>query len=236
MPLKKQIESLKIAVLLPAYRRIEYTRKCLSALEGAQTYKNVDFFLIDDGSGDDTAELMASSSLKKQVFKNERNVGLREVILDFFDLTGSYDILVKIDNDCSVPVNWINDLIKIFETSDVDILSPNVYPSNAAFTYGKQDTENKGYRPAEIVGGLWLMKRELVDNVVFERHPTVALVGAISILKQLVTELTPNVGWAADVIVQDIGHWSGKHPEHLKTVDHENYSKSVGRQIAWRAI
>ena len=164
MPLKKPIENLKIAVLLPAYKRLEYTRKCLSALEGAQEYKNVDFFLFDDGSNDDTSELMALFILPKQVFRNPTNVGLREVILDFFELTKDYDLLAKMDNDCAVPKNWLNELVKVFETSDVDILSPNVYPSNAAFTYGKQDTENKGYRPAEIVGGLWVMKRELVED------------------------------------------------------------------------
>lgn len=206
----------KIALFMSYYKRPEYTELAIKALKEAQEYVNTDIYLVDD---------------------NEPNLGLRDRIISFFDTVRpmDYDILAKMDNDCIVPKNWLNDIIKVMQNSDADILSPNVIPSNAAFTYGKEDTDNKGYRPAEIVGGLWVMKAHLINNIFFERHQTNGLTGAISILKQICVEKEPVIGWVPDVIVEDIGHWSGKHKLHIKSKEHEQYSKEVGRQIAWKA-
>ncbi len=137
------------------------------------------------------------------------------------------------DNDCLVPKNWLNDILDIFNTSDVDILSPNVMPSNAAFTYGKQDKENKGYMPADIVGGLWCMKYSLIKDMYFERHEPNGLIGAVPILRQITTENEVNIGWAPKIIVEDMGHWSGQHELCIKSKDHFDYSKEVGRAVAW---
>lgn len=205
----------KTCVFMSHYQRPEYTQMAIKALQEAQEYDEL--VIVDD---------------------NEENVGLRNRIIDFFDYvkTRDFDVIAKMDNDCIVPKNWLNDMLKVMVNSDADILSPNVVPSNAAFTYGRDDKDGKGYRPAEIVGGLWVMKTSLIKDMYFERHPTEGLTGAISILKQIVTEKEPKVGWVADVTVEDVGHWSGKHKLHLKSKEHEMYSKSVGRQIAWSAV
>jgi hypothetical protein len=123
-------------------------------------------------------------------------------------------------------------MLEVFSKTDADILSPNVEPSNAAFTYGKADT-GQGYRPSEIVGGLWMMKYSLVKDMYFERHELNGLIGAVPLLRQIITEKEPKVGWVANVIVQDIGHWSGQHPEHIRSKEHFEYSKEVGRAVAW---
>lgn len=206
----------RVAVFMAYYKRPEYTEKAVKAIEDAQEYTNVDFFFVED---------------------DNPNIGLRNRIIDFFDFIKDkeYDIICKTDNDCCVPKNWLNDILKVFSETDVDILSPNVMPSNAAFSYGKK-VPGLPYMPAEIVGGLWCMRTKLLDNIYFERHDTGGLVGAIPILRQIVTEKEPKIGWLPDVIVQDIGHWSGAHTEHIKSKDHEFYSKEVGRQINWSAV
>lgn len=204
----------RIAVFMSHYRRPEYTALAIKAMEEAQEYINTEFYIVED---------------------DNPNLGLRERIIDFFDIVkaNDFDVIAKMDNDCIVPKNWLNDMVNVLSNTDADILSPNVMPSNAAFSYGREDVDKKGYRPAEIVGGLWVMKANLINNMYFERHPTQGLTGAISILKQIVTEKEPNVGWVPDVVVEDVGHWSGKHQLHIKSKEHEFYSKEVGRQIAW---
>lgn len=207
----------KIALFLSHYKRPEYTELAIDALKNAQEYHNTDVFIVDD---------------------NNPNLGLRQRIIDFFNTVRGqkYDILAKMDNDCIVPKNWLNDIVNVMRNSDADILSPNVVPSNAAFVYGREDIDKKGYRPADIVGGLWCMKASLIEDMYFESHPTNGLTGAISILKQICVEKEPKIGWVADVIVEDVGHWSGKHKLHIKTKDHELYSKEVGRQIGWKCL
>lgn len=206
----------KVAIFMSHYLRPEYTEKCIKALNEAQEYENVDFYIIEDANP---------------------NTGLRNRILDFFESIKDkdYDIMAKMDNDCLVPKNWLNDMLAVFEKSDADILSPNVMPSNAAFTYGKPDKENKGYMPAEIVGGLWMMKYSLVKDMYFERHELNGLMGAVPLLRQIVTEKEPKIGWVPNVIVQDVGHWSGQHELCIKSKEHFEYSKEVGRAVAWSA-
>ncbi len=207
----------KIALFMSHYKRLEYTELAIEALKNAQEYINTDVFIVED---------------------DNPNLGLRERILDFFDTVkaGDYDIIAKMDNDCIVPKNWLNDIVKVMQNSDADILSPNVVPSNAAFVYGREDVDKKGYRPADIVGGLWVMKASLIKDMYFERHPTVGLTGAISVLKQICVEKEPKIGWVADVVVEDVGYWRGSHPKHIKSKEHEFYSKQVGRQISWKAV
>lgn len=199
---------------MSTYKRNEYLELCVKSIQESQEYHNVDFYMVED---------------------DNPNTGLRNRIIDFFEeiKDKDYDILMKMDSDCIVPKNYVDNMVIALSHSDADILSPNVMPSNAAFTYGREDVDKKGYRPAEIVGGLWVMKASLIKDMYFERHPTQGLTGAISILKQIVTEKEPKIGWIPDIIVEDIGHWSGKHQLHIKSKDHELYSKEVGRQIAW---
>lgn len=217
MPLQKQIKDLKIAIFIPSYKRYEYTKMCLDALHNAQTYTQyglVEFCHTED---------------------DNPNVGLRERTIDFFEYVNKndFDLIAKVDNDCIVPNNWLDDMVKVFKNSDVDILAPNVMPSNAAFVNGCEDREKKGYRPSDIVGGVWVMKASLIKDIYFERVETLGLSGAITLLRQIITETEAILGWNPEVTFEDVGHWSGKHELHIKSKDHEDYSMEVGRKIAW---
>ena len=208
MQLKKHDPSLKIAVLFPKYGREEYTTKSKKALyQGGY-----------------------------QVFEHQGKEGLRNAIIDFFEqVRGKYDIIAKIDNDCVVPQGWMDEMVRIFRTTDVDILSPNVVPSNAAIKYGEDTEDDIGYRRGKIVGGLWCMKVKMLEDIVFDRYPVDGIKGAFNILKQIVLDKNPKIGWTTKVTVQDVGHWSGAHQDHIKSREHEEYSKEIGRQVSWEA-
>lgn len=208
MQSQKQEQNLKIAVLFPKYGRPEYTEISRKALQ-QPGYK---------------------------VFEHKGEKGLREAIMDFFNIVkGKYDIIAKIDNDCVVPQGWMDTITEIFQTTDVDILSPNVVPSNAALTYGDNTENELGYRRGKIVGGLWCMKVKMLEDIVFSHYEVGGIKGAFNILKQIVLDKQPNIGWTTKVTIQDIGHWSGSHPEHIKSKEHEQYSLEIGRKIAWTA-
>ena len=235
MQLKKPRKPWRVAVLVPCYKRPEYTRKCLVSLFKAQKYKNTDFFIVDDGSNDATEIILRLFKTDHTRFSfRKESVGLRQNIIDFFKWThGKYDILAKVDNDCKVPKNWLNNILYIFEHSDVDILSPAVTPSEAELRYGKHDSEGNGYLPAKTIGGLWIMKAEMIDGMEFDQHDLYGIKGAIPLLWQIQVEKEPKMGWARDVVFEDMGHWSGKHPDNIKTEQHELYYREVGRRIAW---
>lgn len=228
---------MSIAVLVSCYKRPEYTQKCIRALEVAQEYsKDTIFYLVDDGSNDGTDKILYDSKLPKVVMVNKQNEGLRNACIEFFDFAKGFDIMVKMDNDCLVPEGWLEEIKGFLTSGWVDIVSPNVEPSNAAYSYGSSEDPNKpGIRPSKIVGGLWAMKTALLEGITFERYTTDGIRGAFALLNQIIVEKEPRVGWLPDVIVQDVGHFSGTHPEHIASESHQEYSAEVGRRIAWTA-
>ena len=53
----------KISVIIPAYNEETKIKKCLDSLL-KQTYKNVEIFVVDDGSSDKTPEIIKEFSVK----------------------------------------------------------------------------------------------------------------------------------------------------------------------------
>lgn len=231
------MSSKSVLVVIPCYKRPEYTARCLDSILKAQEYgEEVTFLLIDDGSQDGTAQLLRDFPFKKVTWISETNHGLRRVLVDVFKYAqeSGFYYIVKMDNDCKVPKNWLSDIISSLETGLVDIVSPNVNPSNAAYTYGKKEEPNEpGLRRSKIVGGLWAMPVSLLSGLDFEAHEVGGIKGAFHLLNQIILEKEPRVAWLPHVIVQDIGHWSGEHPEHISSKEHRDYSIEVGRNIAW---
>lgn len=225
----------KVCVLVPAYRRPEYTLKCIQSIESAQEYKDVTFYLIDDGSGDGTAEIFRKAKLNSVVIIHPEQQGLRNTIIDFIEevRVAKPDYIAKIDNDCTVPKDWLNHLLSVMKEHDVDVLSPNTSETNAAHKYGFIAQRKGAFIPSQIVGGLWCMKASMVDDIYFERVGTSGIRGAFHIISQIVIEKEPKIGWTDKVTYGDIGFWSGSHPEHIKSKDHALYSAEVGRPITW---
>ncbi len=239
MALEKPRESLKIAVLVPCYKRPEYTKRCIKALEEAQEYHGVTFYMVDDASEDGTIDILRSFNPQalghyKHIVKKEKNEGLRSIIIDFFGwaIKENFDFITIVGNDVLMPKNWMNGMLDAFERTDADVLSPNYLPSNPAYRFGKPDTEGKGYRPEPRIVGLWFMRTEVVKDILFERFKLWGIKGASRILTQIKIEKDPKIGWVTDVVAQDLGHWSGKHPDHIRSAEHLDYYAEVGRNLS----
>lgn len=221
-------------VLVPCFKRKEYTKLCIQSLLDSQEYPDTHFILVDDGSQDGTSELLLHAPFpSKEVIIHPTTHGLRNTIVEFFQKVSGFNYMLKMDNDCLVPKDWLNILTYSLNRLPVDILSPNVFPSAAAYTYGKSDTDSLGYRPSRIVGGLWAMSPKLIEGIDFSDYGTEGIKGAFHLLNQIILEKEPRVGWLPKLIVDDIGHWSGTHPLHSASKEHAEYSANIGRQVAW---
>ena len=204
-------------------------------MEEAQEYEDTLFYLVDDASEDGTSQILESSKFNwKHVHINKFHAGLRNTLINSFMLARTFKYIVKMDNDCLVPKDWLTQIVNYLKYDVADIVSPNVMPSNAAYKYGQEDKTGLGLRPSSTVGGLWAMKSYLIKDIQFEVIPTASGIrGAYQILNQIIVEKEPRIGWIPSIIVEDIGHWSGDHPEHIKSNSHLDYSIEVGRGVAW---
>lgn len=72
---------IKVSVIVPVYNASEYLKTCLNSLVN-QTMKNMEIIVIDDGSSDDSLEIIKNFSIKYPFLKyyhNEKNLGQSEV-------------------------------------------------------------------------------------------------------------------------------------------------------------
>ncbi len=236
----------RISVIIPCYKRPEYTNLCLQSVLEAEKYENTDFYIYDDGSSDETFEIICKYADKLESDERDVNVyatkysenkGLRNIIIDFFDKIKEDPnvwLMAKIDNDCMVPNNWLKNLTELLNMVNADVISPNVSESNAAYKYGRVHKKEGHFIPSEIVGGLWCMRRSMINDIYFEKFGSRGIRAAFNIIHQIVAEKSPKIGWADNVTFEDIGYWGGTHKSHIKTKDHAAYSAEVGRPIAWQ--
>src|SRR5437016_5344550 len=87
----------KVSVIIPAYNKAEYTRRTVESVL-AQTYPNVEIIVVDDGSKDETSNVMAEyGSRINYILKvnggacSARNEGIRRA-------TGEYVTFLDCDD------------------------------------------------------------------------------------------------------------------------------------------
>lgn len=123
-----------VSVIIPCYNCEKYVEKAVKSIIN-QTYKNIEIFVADDGSGDKTLEiltLLAEKDSRINVVKNETNLGIVETLNKLVSISkGKYIARMDAD-DYSLP-NRIEKEVEVLEkNSDIAICSSDAYIINEA--------------------------------------------------------------------------------------------------------
>jgi cellulose synthase/poly-beta-1,6-N-acetylglucosamine synthase-like glycosyltransferase len=105
---------MKASVVIPAYNATDTIENTLSALE-EQTEKDFEVIVVDDGSADDTREIVARYPVKLLAQDHRgpaaaRNLGAR---------AAKGDILVFTDSDCTPAKTWLGEMLKPFKEPEI---------------------------------------------------------------------------------------------------------------------
>jgi alpha-1,3-rhamnosyltransferase len=93
------INSPKVSVLVPSYNHELYVEKCIQSLL-AQTYKNLEIIVLDDGSTDSSPDILRRLSIENSFhFEHQKNRGLPRTLNKMIRIaTGKYIALVASDD------------------------------------------------------------------------------------------------------------------------------------------
>ena len=170
-----------VSVIVPTYNAGEYIGDCIQSLL-AQTYKNLEIIIVDDGSTDDTADkCLAFCSKDSRIhYHKQNNSGVaiaRNAGLDF--ARGKY--IIFIDADDELHFSMIEKLVGDIEKYDVDISVCDIY--RIANSYEKKhiilDSDVELYNQDDALNlfmsknyfeiGAWnkLFKKSILDDVRF---------------------------------------------------------------------
>jgi len=117
-----------IPLLYTTHDRLGFTKETLPILF-ENTLGDVLFVIIDTGSSDGTIEYLRDNiekiaNEKKYLLFIEKDMSLSKAMAFFFDLVKSYEFeyAAKVDNDTTVPEDWLNKLLDVAKNNDIDIL------------------------------------------------------------------------------------------------------------------
>jgi glycosyltransferase involved in cell wall biosynthesis len=88
----------RITVLMPVYNAARFLREAMDSIL-QQTYRNFEFLIIDDGSTDDSVEIVKSyDDPRIRFFQNEKNLGISATLNKGIDLSRT-DLIARMDAD-----------------------------------------------------------------------------------------------------------------------------------------
>ena len=111
-----------VSILVPVYNASKYLRQCVDSLTG-QTYTDLQIVLIDDGSTDDSWELMqemAQEDPRLEVY-SQPNCGVAATRNHLLEKVKG-DFVLFVDSDDWIELNTIEVLLKEQQKGDFDIV------------------------------------------------------------------------------------------------------------------
>lgn len=180
----------EISVIVPVYNSEKYLPACLNSLKN-QTFSNLEFICVDDGSTDDSYEILKNYAKKDKRFKiyRQQNQGVaaaRNAAMQY--ATGKW--LVFCDSDDTVPDDAYQHFYDVSQDVDVvigDFFDVDDYGCKNKITTKAKHKNNTFYALfkipcvwAKMIRKEWLLKTELSfenvrlgEDVIFLAHMAV---------------------------------------------------------------
>lgn len=203
------MQDVLVSVIVPVYNVEKYLCKCVDSLL-AQTYKNVEIILVDDGGNDNCPHICDEYAKKDKRIKviHKENGGLSDARNAGIDVAkGEY--LCFVDSDDFVDENYVQKMVvtALENQSDLVVSNFNYIYEDGRIVANEFDIEAKKYSNNEIIYYLtrgrdvlplivaWskLYSRKLFDNLKFKKailhedeeicHKILDLAKRISIIK-----------------------------------------------------
>ena len=118
----------KVSVIVPAYNVEKYIGKCVESIM-AQTYKNIEIIIVNDGSTDNTSAILENYKNRddRLVILHKQNAGVSEARNSGIDIS-SGDYIVFVDADDYLDSKYLEYMLQLASNVDSDFcMSKNCY-------------------------------------------------------------------------------------------------------------
>jgi glycosyltransferase involved in cell wall biosynthesis len=160
-----------ISVIVPVYNIEDYVRKCVESIM-AQTYKNIEIVLVDDGSTDGSSAIcdeLAETDARIKILHTAnggqsvaRNLGIKVS-------KGSY--ITFIDGDDYVTVDYILHLYELIKDHHADISITNYCI--------QRDGAKKPERKKDLSYVLLINRQEALEILLYKKHFSTSICGRL---------------------------------------------------------
>ena len=105
-----------ISIIVPMYNSEKYISRCLESLI-KQTYKNIEIIVVDDGSNDNSINIVTSLNDKRIRLYKKENSGV-SLTRNFAIEKSKGDLLLFVDSDDYIDINMVAKLVKKVKNKD----------------------------------------------------------------------------------------------------------------------
>lgn len=103
--------SFQCSIIIPVWNRAELTKQCLTALAATTTGIRYEVIIVDNGSTDETPQLLGSLTGDVRVITNDTNLGFAKACNQGASIAKG-DYLVFLNNDVIPLEGWLNGLVE----------------------------------------------------------------------------------------------------------------------------
>lgn len=167
-------DSQLVSVLMPVYNVAPYVKEAVKSIQD-QTYRNIEIIIIDDGSTDNTPEIveeLAAQDDRIKFYENEKNLRIVKTLNRALDLASGEYVLRMDGDDISAP-DRIETKLKFLEKNpDVDLVGCSLITIdsdgneiNKVRKLQDFDLIKNTLRYTSPVSHIWLCKKEVYSRL-----------------------------------------------------------------------
>ena len=159
-----------ISVVVTCYNHQDYIEQCLRSIF-AQTYRNIELLVLDDGSSDHSAEIIESVLVDSPFptrFESHENMGVvktRNKALQ--QIQGTYFIFV--DSDDFLDSDYIESFYTTMVQEEADIVYGDLYdPDKKEFYLKSRPFDKLAFLTENYISNCSLIRRSVADGIYYD--------------------------------------------------------------------
>ncbi|MGL5051891.1 MAG: glycosyltransferase family 2 protein [Fusobacteriaceae bacterium] len=154
-------KSIDISIIVPVYNSEKFIQKCMMSIIN-QTLKNIEIIVVNDGSTDNSFNILKEIKDERLILINKKNEGVSEARNTALKVAkGKY--ILNVDSDDFIDDNYCNDMYKRAEKDNLDILLSDIFDVKIKKTSTLKDLN---ISDDEIISGDEYLKIFFIDNFV----------------------------------------------------------------------
>ncbi len=176
----------RVSVVIPNWNGEKFLTLCLKALR-SQTYRDFAAYVVDNGSNDDSIDLIEREFPEVKIIRFPLNRGFSAAVNAGIKASAG-DYIVLLNNDTEVDVSWLEELVSVLDTRDeigfcaskildfkdrtvIDSVGDSYSRLGIAFKVGSRETDNGQYEQSVEVfsasAAASIYRRTLFDEIGF---------------------------------------------------------------------
>lgn len=122
-------EQPRVSIVIPVYNKLEFTRKCLLALQANTPSHLYETIIVDNASTDGTEEFLRQSSAPVRILRNEANQGFARACNQGADAAQA-DLVLFLNNDTEPQPGWLEPLLQVLDNDSAVVATGSklLYP------------------------------------------------------------------------------------------------------------